>query len=55
MSSEQLELHFFGVPRVCLAGQPLKLTRKGLALLAFVAFEGKTPREKIADLLWGEL
>ena len=55
MSSEQLELHFFGVPRVCLAGQPLKLTRKGLALLAFVAFEGQVPREKIADLLWGQL
>ncbi len=55
MSSEQLELHLLGVPRVSVFRQKLKLTRKGLALLAFVALEGRTPREKIADLLWGEL
>jgi tetratricopeptide (TPR) repeat protein len=55
MSSEQLELHLLGVPRVNLGGQTLKLTRKGLALLAYVTLEGITPREKIADLLWGEL
>jgi DNA-binding SARP family transcriptional activator len=54
MSSTQLELHFLGVARVAI-GQNIKLTRKGLALLAFVALEGRTPREKIADLLWGEL
>ena len=31
----------------------LPVRRKGLAILAYVALEGPTPRESIADVLWG--
>ncbi len=55
MSSLQLELHLLGVARVCVGDENLKLTRKALALLAYIAIEGVTPRELMAELLWGEL
>ncbi len=55
MGEAELEINLRGIPQVLFAGDNVKLTRKGMALLAYVVLEGKTPREKIADLLWGEL
>jgi|GEM_PF-2235582 len=53
MKTSKLELRFLGVPQVFLKGREIKLTRKGTALLAYVALEGATPRETLAELLWG--
>ena len=53
MKTPRLELRFLGVPQVLLKGREIKLTRKSTALLAYVALEGATPRETLAELLWG--
>ncbi|MVN86269.1 AAA family ATPase [Deinococcus sp. HMF7620] len=52
MTAEPLCLHTLGVPQVTLAGQVLDVTGKSLALLVYLAIEGQTPREVLADLLW---
>ena len=41
-----------GTARVDLDGRPLPLERKAAGLLAWLALEGATPRERIASLLW---
>lgn len=51
-----LELRLFGSPGVFLEGFEVALpTKKALALLAYLALEGPTPRGKLADLLWSDL
>lgn len=47
-----LRIRTLGVPRVELRGEPLDVQGKSLALLAYLAVEGETPREVLADLLW---
>jgi DNA-binding SARP family transcriptional activator len=54
MSADWLHLHLLGLPRVAKHNQDLKLTRKGLALLVYLAIQGATSREKMAEMLWGE-
>ena len=48
-----LELRFLGTPRVIRGGREVKLSRKSLALLAYLAIEGQASREQVASLLWG--
>lgn len=48
-----LELRLLGAPRVLRAGREVKLARKSVALLAYLATQGPTAREEIASLLWG--
>ncbi len=51
-----LEAHLFGKPGFILDGQEIGLpTKKALALLAFVALEGESPRSRLSSLLWGGL
>ncbi|WP_221089857.1 ATP-binding protein [Deinococcus aquaedulcis] len=47
-----LYLKTLGVPQVTLDGGALDVPGKSLALLAYLALEGQTPREVLADLLW---
>jgi DNA-binding SARP family transcriptional activator len=50
------ELRLLGPPAVLLDGQELMLaTRKALALLAYLALNGKTPRGELADVLWSDM
>ncbi|WP_174368599.1 BTAD domain-containing putative transcriptional regulator [Deinococcus sp. JMULE3] len=49
-----LVLRTLGVPRASVVGAPLDVTGKSLALLMFLAVEGETPREVLADLLWSD-
>ena len=51
-----LEIQMLGVAAVRLDGVEYHLpTRKALALLTYLALEGTTKRNKLADLFWGEL
>jgi DNA-binding SARP family transcriptional activator len=51
-----LEARLFGKPAFVLGGQEIGLpTKKALALLAFVALEGESPRSRLSSLLWGGL
>ncbi|NJK46716.1 MAG: hypothetical protein HC933_22895, partial [Pleurocapsa sp. SU_196_0] len=51
-----LELRLLGAPAVLLDGEAVALaTRKALALLAYLALEGVTPRGKLADVLWSDM
>jgi DNA-binding SARP family transcriptional activator len=45
-------LHLLGDPKVEVAGATVQLERKEAGLLAWLAVEGPTPRNKIASLLW---
>ncbi|PTA69326.1 ATP-binding protein [Deinococcus arcticus] len=47
-----LFLKTLGVPGVTLNGAALDVPGKSLALLTYLALEGQTPREVLADLLW---
>ncbi|WP_135229383.1 ATP-binding protein [Deinococcus fonticola] len=47
-----LQVNTLGVPQVALGEQPLDVQGKSLALLAYLAVEGQTTREALADLLW---
>lgn len=49
-----LILRTLGVPRVTGPAGLLDVTGKSLALLMFLALEGETPREVLADLLWSD-
>lgn len=42
-----------GTARLTLNGECVRLRTKGLALLCYLAAEGPTRRERLADLLWG--
>jgi DNA-binding SARP family transcriptional activator len=48
-------LCLFGAAVALRAGQPLRLARKSVALLAYVALAGPTTRTRVADLFWGAL
>lgn len=45
-------LHLDTAPRVEVDGRVVRLSRKGLALLCYLALEGPTRRQRVADLLW---
>ena len=45
-------LHLLGKPKVDIAGATVQLERKEAGLLALLAVDGPTPRNKIASLLW---
>ena len=50
-----LELYLFGSPRLVLDGRAFVFAnRKLLGLLAFVALQGATSRERLAGLLWSD-
>ncbi len=50
-----LELRLFGTGEVWLGGKRLPVGhRKTLALLAFLALEGETPRSQLAGVFWSE-
>ncbi|MFX7589816.1 hypothetical protein ABTJ68_19090, partial [Acinetobacter baumannii] len=46
-------LPLFGRARVVFQGRELRVSRKGLALLYYLALEGPTSRARLADLLYG--
>ncbi|TFU15747.1 hypothetical protein E0489_08325 [Thermus tengchongensis] len=46
-------LPLFGRARVVFQGKELRVCRKGLALLYYLALEGPTSRARLADLLYG--
>ncbi|WP_063843374.1 BTAD domain-containing putative transcriptional regulator [Meiothermus taiwanensis] len=48
-----LRLELLGQPRILHAVE-LRLPRKAVALLAYLAIEGCTPRSRLVDLLWSE-
>lgn len=48
-----IQLKLWGPSRLEYQGRELKLQRKGLAILYYLALEGATRREVLADLLWG--
>lgn len=47
------ELAARGPARLMVQGEVVKLRRKGLALLYYLALEGPTSREKVSHILWG--
>lgn len=47
------QLMLWGPARLEHQGREIKLQRKGLAILYYLALEGPTRREVLADLLWG--
>jgi DNA-binding SARP family transcriptional activator len=49
------ELRLFGAAVALRAGQPLRLARKSVALLAYIALAGPTTRTRVADVFWGAL
>ncbi|MEY4530354.1 MAG: hypothetical protein RLZZ156_1075 [Deinococcota bacterium] len=50
-----LDVRLFGTPRLKLNGTALVLpTKRALGVVAYLALEGATSREKLADLLWDE-
>ncbi len=52
-SGGPIQLKLWGPARLEYQGRELKLQRKGLAILYYLALEGATRREVLADLLWG--
>ncbi len=48
-----LELCLLGRAQVWRGGREIKLTRKSLALVAYLALEGQATRAQVAALLWG--
>ncbi|GHF31020.1 DNA-binding SARP family transcriptional activator [Deinococcus metalli] len=53
--AEPLTVHTLGTPRVMAGERVLDVQGKSLALLVYVAVEGETSREALADLLWTDL
>ena len=52
----QTHVALFGVPRVSRGGQALVISvRKTLALVCYVAVEGRSSRARLAELFWGDL
>jgi len=55
MNSAAFRIELFGAPRVLQRGAEVRLPiRKSLALLAYLAIEGRATRAKLAALFWGE-
>jgi DNA-binding SARP family transcriptional activator/tetratricopeptide (TPR) repeat protein len=53
--TSSLELNLLGAGEARLGGERLELpTRKGLALLAYLALEGATSRSRLSGLLWSD-
>ncbi len=51
-----LEVRLFGAPQLVLAGQNLSLpTKRAWGVVAYLALEGATTRDKLAELLWDDL
>ena len=50
---DTLELTLLGVPTICWQGQPITLQPRHCALVAYLALTGATPRDDLAELLWG--
>lgn len=46
-------LHLYGPARLSYQGRHVTMRRKGLALLYYLALEGSSRREVLADILWG--
>jgi len=54
-SESALRIELLGAPRVLRAGEPLRLpVKKSLALLAYLALEGRATRAKLAALFWSD-
>jgi hypothetical protein len=51
--SSPLSLPLWGKARLLNGQRTLPVRRKALAILYYLALEGETPRERLADLLWG--
>jgi DNA-binding SARP family transcriptional activator len=50
-----LEVKLFGRPEFCVDGVMINPpTRKGMAILAYLALEGRTSRSRLASLLWAD-
>lgn len=53
---EALHITLLGMAMLCFAGsRPSRLERKAAGLLAYLAIEGETRRERLAGLLWPEV
>jgi DNA-binding SARP family transcriptional activator len=52
ITAPTVELRVLGTPSVTRAGRATKLHNKAIALLAYLALEGRTPRRYLATLLW---
>jgi len=48
-----ITLHLLGPAHVTVDGRKVRLARKGLALLCYLALERTAARERLASLLWG--
>lgn len=53
MKGRQALLAVHGPARLTVDAKPVKLRRKGLALLYVLAVDGPTRRERLAEILWG--
>jgi hypothetical protein len=53
MNKASLKLKLWGTARLEHQGREIKLQRKGLAVLYYLALEGPTRREVLASMLWG--
>ena len=51
-SNQLLELRFFGAPQVLLRSRVVTVSSKGMALLAYLATEGRNERRKLAWMFW---
>ena len=49
-----LRLELLGTPNLTVSGRTVKLGVKQLALLAFLALEGRSSRRKLGTLLWSD-
>ena len=55
MSQSPFRMELFGAPRVMRRGEEVRLpVKKSLALLAYLAIEGRATRAKLAGLFWGD-
>lgn len=55
VASQHIHIELFGAPRVLLGNTPVRLpARKSLAILAYLAIEGRVTRAKLAALFWAE-
>ncbi len=48
-----LQLKILGSPHLLCEGREVRLPRKAVALLACLALEGRQPRDRLVELLWG--
>ncbi|GIW35827.1 BTAD domain-containing putative transcriptional regulator [Meiothermus sp.] len=48
-----LQIELLGSPKLRCEDRELDLPRKAVALLAFLALEGRQPRHRLVELLWG--